>query len=258
MDEVSRDRRRLARDLWVAIERDQMYLHYQVQKSVATGKTTGYEVLLRWNHPERGNIPPVDFIPIAEECGAIMPIGEWVLREACREAVSWKDDIKIAVNISPIQIAHANIAELVRSVLQETGLPASRLELEITESSIIVDKSKALLAMRALKQQGVAIAIDDFGTGYSSLETLRSFPFDKIKLDRSFMNEVESSQEAKAVIRSILALGRGLSIPVLAEGVETLSQLELLTSEGCDEAQGYYFGRPARMEQQSVTLNTAA
>ncbi len=258
MDEASRDRRRLARDLWTAIERDQMYLHYQVQKSVATGKTTGYEVLLRWNHPERGNISPVDFIPIAEECGAIVPIGEWVLREACREAVSWKDDIKIAVNISPIQIAHANIAELVRAVLQETGLPASRLELEITESSIIVDKSKALVAMRALKQQGVAIAIDDFGTGYSSLETLRSFPFDKIKLDRSFMNEVETSQEAKAVIRSILALGRGLSIPVLAEGVETLSQLELLTSEGCDEAQGYYFGRPARMEKQAAALNTAA
>jgi diguanylate cyclase (GGDEF)-like protein/PAS domain S-box-containing protein len=258
MDEVSRDRRRLARDLWAAIERDQMYLHYQVQKSVATGKTTGYEVLLRWSHPERGNIPPADFIPIAEECGAIVPIGEWVLREACREAVSWKDDVKIAVNISPIQIAHANIAELVRSVLEETGLPASRLELEITESSIIVDKSKALVAMRALKQQGVAIAIDDFGTGYSSLETLRSFPFDKIKLDRSFMNEVETSQEAKAVIRSILALGRGLSIPVLAEGVETLSQLELLTSEGCDEAQGYYFGRPARMEKQAAALNTAA
>ena len=176
----------------------------------------------------RGTIPPSEFIPIAEECGAILPIGEWVLREACREAATWGNDYKIAVNLSPVQLGNADVADLVQRVLVETGLSPHRLELEITESTIIGDKERALHTLRRIKAFGVTIAIDDFGTGYSSLETLRAFPFDKIKLDRSFMSEVEASPEAKAIIRAILALGQTLRVPVLAEGVETRNQLDIL------------------------------
>jgi PAS domain S-box/diguanylate cyclase (GGDEF) domain len=254
MDDVARDRARMAKDLWQAIEEGQFKLNYQVQKSIATSETTGYEVLLRWVHPERGNVPPVDFIEVAEECGAILPIGEWVLREACREAATWEPHLKVAVNLSPVQIAHADIGALVDQVLQETKLDPSRLELEITESSIIVDKNRAMAALQAIKALGVSIAIDDFGTGYSSLETLRSFPFDKIKLDRSFMTELNESDEAKAMVRAILALGQGLRIPVLAEGVETSEQLDILRSEGCHEAQGYLLGRPGPTVEKSVGL----
>ncbi|MCA1440479.1 EAL domain-containing protein [Ensifer sp. IC4062] len=245
MDEAARQRRALANDLWDAVDKRQLALHYQVQKSVLTGDVTGYEVLLRWYHPERGMVPPNEFIPLAEECGAILPIGEWVLREACREAAGWDGEHKIAVNISPVQLANGDIVGLVQQVLVETGLSPKRLELEITESTIIDDKERALLTLRQIKELGVTIAIDDFGTGYSSLETLRSFPFDKIKLDKSFMWEVEGSPQAKAIVRAILALGQSLSVPVLAEGVETQKQLDILQAEGCDEAQGYLLGRPA-------------
>ncbi len=244
MDEAARSRRLIANDLWQAVDRKELQLHYQVQKAVNSGETIGYEVLLRWHHPSRGTIPPSEFIPIAEECGAILPIGEWVLREACREAATWNNEQKIAVNLSPVQLANADVADLVHRVLVETGLSPRRLELEITESTIIGDKERALATLRRIKAFGVTIAIDDFGTGYSSLETLRAFPFDKIKLDRSFMNEVEASPEAKAIIRAILALGHTLRVPVLAEGVETRSQLDILLDEGCDEAQGYFLGRP--------------
>ncbi|MGX5721296.1 bifunctional diguanylate cyclase/phosphodiesterase [Shinella zoogloeoides] len=249
MDEAARSRRLIANDLWQAVERNELQLHYQVQKAVNSGETVGYEVLLRWHHPVRGTIPPGEFIPIAEECGAILPVGEWVLREACREAATWNSDHKIAVNLSPVQLGNADVADLVQRVLQETGLSPHRLELEITESTIIGDKERALNTLRRIKALGVTIAIDDFGTGYSSLETLRAFPFDKIKLDRSFMSEVEASPEAKAIIRAILALGQTLRVPVLAEGVETRSQLDILLSEGCDEAQGYFLGRPVPVER---------
>jgi diguanylate cyclase (GGDEF)-like protein/PAS domain S-box-containing protein len=245
MDEAARGRRALANDLWEAVEKNQLALHYQVQKSVTTSDVIGYEVLLRWNHPERGMVSPSEFIPLAEECGAILPIGEWVLREACREAAGWDAEYKIAVNLSPVQLANGDVVSLVRTVLVETGLDPKRLELEITESTIIDDKERALLTLRDIKALGVTIAIDDFGTGYSSLETLRSFPFDKIKLDKSFMSEVEGSPQAKAIIRAILALGHSLQVPVLAEGVETQKQLDILQAEGCDEAQGYLLGRPA-------------
>ncbi|NTJ41917.1 EAL domain-containing protein [Agrobacterium larrymoorei] len=250
MDELARDRAKLAKDLWRGVENKEFQLHYQVQKSVLTGQVTGYEVLLRWCHPERGNVSPSDFIGVAEECGAILPIGEWVLRQACREAASWPGYLKVAVNLSPVQIAHADIVSLVLSVLAESGLDPRRLELEITENSIIVDKQRAMTALTAIKGFGVSIAIDDFGTGYSSLELLRSFPFDKIKLDRSFMVELHDSIEAKAMVRAILALGQGLRIPVLAEGVETHEQLNILRDEGCHEAQGYLLGKPMPMAEQ--------
>lgn len=249
MDETARRRRALANDLWACIDRNELHLHYQVQKSVRTGEITGYEVLLRWRHHERGNIPPMDFIGLAEECGAILPIGEWVLREACREAAGWNSGHKIAVNLSPIQLGHADMAAVIASILLETGLDPRRLEIEITESSIIIDKDKALRTMREIKALGVSIAIDDFGTGYSSLETLRAFPFDKIKLDKSFMAEVESNAQSKAIVRAILALGRSLEVPVLAEGVETQAQLDTLFEEQCDEAQGYLLGRPQAMRE---------
>ncbi|ODN72208.1 bifunctional diguanylate cyclase/phosphodiesterase [Methylobrevis pamukkalensis] len=248
MDEAARHRRALARDLWKAIELGQFGLFYQIQKSVGTGETTGYEVLLRWRHPERGMVSPAEFIPIAEECGAIVPLGEWVLREACRQAASWAQPWRIAVNLSPVQLGHADLVAVVHGILVETGLQPARLELEITESAIIGDKVRALHILRQIKALGVTIAIDDFGTGYSSLDTLRSFPFDKIKLDRSFMTEIETNRQSKAIIRAILALGRSLEVPVLAEGVETRSQLDLLRHEGCDEAQGYLLGRPAPLE----------
>jgi len=258
MDEAARSRRLIANDLWQAVERKELQLHYQVQKAVTSGETIGYEVLLRWHHPVRGTIPPSEFIPIAEACGAILPIGEWVLREACREAATWDNDYKIAVNLSPVQLGNADVADLVHRVLLETGLSPRRLELEITESTIIGDKERALNTLRRIKAFGVTIAIDDFGTGYSSLETLRAFPFDKIKLDRSFMSEVEASPEAKAIIRAILALGQSLRVPVLAEGVETRSQLDILLDEGCDEAQGYFLGRPVPVERIRVDTEKSA
>jgi diguanylate cyclase (GGDEF)-like protein/PAS domain S-box-containing protein len=244
MDEAVRTRRALAKELWDGIEQGQFSLYYQVQKAVSTGAITGYEVLLRWNHPERGFVSPAEFIPIAEECGAILPLGEWVLRTACEEAARWFQPYKIAVNLSAVQIGHGNFIGIVTDALDRSGLDPARLELEITETTIIADKERALHLLRQIKALGVTVAIDDFGTGYSSLETLRAFPFDKIKLDRTFMNEIESSPQAKAIIRAILALGRSLEVPVLAEGVETDDQLALLRKEGCDEAQGYLLGRP--------------
>ena len=249
MDEAARARHTLAQDLRRAIELNQLDLHYQVQTSVQTGEICGYEVLLRWHHPERGAVPPSEFIPIAEESGTILVLGEWVLRTACKEAASWDTPYKIAVNLSPVQFAHADLAKLVHSILLETGLSPARLELEITESTIIADKTLTLHVLRQIRALGATIALDDFGTGYSSLDTLRSFPFDKIKLDRSFMSEVDNSIQAKAIVRAVLTLGKSLEIPVLAEGVETNHQLEILRIEGCDEAQGFFLGRPKPVGQ---------
>lgn len=252
MDEAARERQLLGQDLKRAIELNQLELHYQVQNSVSTGEICGYEVLLRWKHPERGRVPPATFIPVAEETGAILEIGEWVLRTACREAAKWNDNSKIAINLSPVQLAHIDVAHLVHEVLIDTGLSPRRLELELTESAIVADKARTLHTLRQIKALGATIAIDDFGTGYSSLDTLRSFPFDRIKLDRSFIREVEHSQQAKAIVRAVLALGKTLDIAVLAEGVETHHQLAILRQEGCDEAQGFFFGRPSPVRQTKV------
>lgn len=257
MDERARARRDLALDLRQAIDRGELGLYYQVQTDVADGSTTGYEVLLRWKHPRLGFVSPAEFIPLAEETGSILAIGEWVLREACLQAAAWEVKDRIAVNLSAVQLAHCDLPGLVRQILMETGLPASRLELEITETSIIHDKVRSLHTLRQIRALGVTIAIDDFGTGYSSLDTLRSFPFDRIKLDRSFMTEVEHSVQARAIIRAVLALGKSLNISVLAEGVETKEQLMLLELEGCDEAQGFYLGRPAPREGADTVSDAA-
>lgn len=259
MDEAERARRALAKDIWTGMEQGQFFLHYQVQTAAITGEITGYEVLLRWKHPLHGMIPPDRFIPIAEECGAITALGEWVLQKACSDASSWPLEKKIAVNLSPLQLSNIQLVNKVQEILVSTGLAPDRLELEVTESAIIGDKTRALHILRQIKAMGVGIAIDDFGTGYSSLETLRAFPFDKIKLDRSFVSDLATDHQAKAFIRAILALGKSLEVPVLAEGVETKEQMAVLTEEGCSEFQGYYFGRPTTLDQvtQAIVMRNA-
>jgi len=244
LDEAIRDRRELANDLRQAIEEDRLEVHYQVQASVSTGAVTGYEALVRWNHPQRGAIQPSFFIPMAEENGLILQLGEWVMRRACTDAVGWDHQAKVAVNVSAVQLAHPDLPRLFHQIMLETGLPPRRLEIELTETAIMTDRPRALHVLRQIKALGVGVALDDFGTGYSSLETLRAFPFDKIKLDQVFASELETSPQATAIIRAVLALGKSLSIPVLAEGIETARQLAVLVEEGCDEAQGFLLGRP--------------
>ena len=243
-DEAARERRLLAKDLERALRDDEFRVFYQVQQTVETGEITGYEALIRWKHPVRGFVSPGEFISAAEESGAIVDIGKWVLAAACAEAATWADGLRVAVNLSPVQLNDVDLIDTVRNVLAATGLKPSRLELEITESTIIADKLRALHILRQIKALGVTIAIDDFGTGYASLDTLAAFPFDKIKIDRSFLNEAGHNPQARAVIRAVLALGRSLNITVLAEGVETQAQLDLLREENCHEAQGYLLGRP--------------
>lgn len=250
MDELARTRRIIANDLRDAINRNELSLAFQVQKDVRTEAVVGYEALLRWHHPRNGWISPADFIPIAEESGEIVRIGEWVLRTACMEAARWPEQCRVAINLSPIQLMQADLLDIVESSLENSGLPASRLELEITETAFISDKPRALHVLRQIKNLGVSIAIDDFGTGYSSLDTLNSFPFDKIKIDRSFLMESDTSHQARAIIKAVLALGRSLKVPVLAEGLESEDQLRLLRSEGCNEAQGFLWGKPS----QSLTF----
>ncbi|MCQ4630615.1 EAL domain-containing protein [Shinella sp. CPCC 100929] len=257
MERAILERYALVQDLGRALDLGQFALHYQVQKCVATGETVGYEALLRWRHPREGYISPAVFIPIAEETGHIIAIGEWVLRTACAEATTWELPHRIAVNLSPVQFINADIPGLLQNVLMETGLPPERLDLEITESTFIADKAKALHVLRQIKALGVSLSIDDFGVGYSSFDTLRSFPFDKIKIDGCFTRDAEHSSEARAIVRSVLALGRSLGIPVLAEGVETGEQLAFLRIEGCVEAQGYHLGRPAPMDRKRTAIALA-
>ncbi|KVZ96223.1 putative bifunctional diguanylate cyclase/phosphodiesterase [Burkholderia ubonensis] len=249
MDLVVRARRSLAADLRRAVADNQLSIHYQVQTSLATGEIRGYEALLRWQHATLGAIAPAEFIPLAEESGVILDIGAWVLREACTRAATWEPPYVVAVNVSAMQIMHADLTGLVARVLEETRLPASRLQLELTESTIFAGRERALDTLRQIKALGVSIALDDFGTGYSSLDTLRSFPFDRIKLDQSFVADAELRPQDRAIIRAVLALGKSLGIPILAEGIETHDQLALLAEEGCDEAQGFLLGRPAPLNE---------
>ena len=239
-----RDRRLIERDMRHAVARSQMRLVYQPQTEVTSGEVTGFEVLLRWLHPERGSVSPALFIPIAEESGVILPLGEWVLREACREAARWPNPLVVAVNVSGIQIHAPNFVQLVHEVLFQTGLKPGRLEIEITETALIRDPARAQATLRQLKALGVRIAMDDFGTGYSSLSNLRTYPFDKLKIDASFIRSVDTNEQTAAIVRSVLGLGRGLGLPVLAEGVETSAELRFLAGEDCQAVQGYLLGRP--------------
>ena len=244
-----RDRRLLELELRNAIARDELRLVYQPQKEIRSGKAIGFEALLRWRHPIRGEIPPSVFVPIAEECSVILQIGEWVLRRACTEAASWSEDLTVAVNVSTVQIHNTNFAHTLHEILFETGLKPERLELEITETALVRDLDRAVATLRRIKLLGVRIAMDDFGTGYSSLSNLRAFPFDKIKIDGSFIKSVNVSEQAATIVRAVLGLGQGLGLPVLAEGVETAAQLQFLESELCQEAQGFWLGRPAEIER---------
>ena len=240
-----RHRRLLEHDLRLAIARDELWLAYQPQHDVLTGNIIGFEALLRWTHPDRGEVSPAVFVPIAEEVGAILPIGEWVLKVACREAASWTQPLKIAVNVSAVQLHNPDFVRLLHAVLLEAGLPARRLEIEITETALVRDFNRTLATLRQIKALGIDIAMDDFGTGYSSLSNLLAFPFDRIKIDQSFIKSVNSNGQATTIVRAVLGLGRGLGLPVLAEGVETSAELQFLREEGCDEVQGYLLGRPA-------------
>ena len=243
MDQQLREKRALQQDLRTAIARNELALHYQPQAHL-DGEITGFEALVRWHHPRQGVIAPGTFIPLAEESGMILDLGEWILRTACREAASWPRPLDIAINLSPVQFQHGDLAKLVHQILLETGLAPARLELEITEGVLIGDFNRAVAVLRRLKNLGVHIAMDDFGTGYSSLSYLQSFPFDRIKIDKSFIANLGHSQQAATIVRAVIALGHGLALPVVAEGVETEEQLKFLAGESCDEVQGYLIGRP--------------
>jgi len=243
-----RERRMLEHDLRLAITRNELRLEYQPQEEIPSRAITGFEALLRWKHPERGNISPAVFIPVAEETGAILEIGDWVLRTACREAASWTRPLSVAVNVSAVQLYNTNFVKELHQILLETGLPARRLEIEITETALVRDFDRALSTLRQIKALGIRIAMDDFGTGYSSLSNLRAFPFNKIKIDGSFIKSVNSNEQAATIVRAVLGLGRGLGLPVLAEGVETNAELRFLQDELCDQVQGYLLGRPAAIE----------
>ena len=244
MDLRLQARRHLERDLRQALAGNQLEVHYQPLVDCDQVKVLGFEALVRWTHPERGAISPVEFIPLAEECGLIMPLGTWVLRTACREAATWPEDTIVAVNISPAQFRHADLANEVLTILEQTALAPHRLELEITEGVLIEDTERTLDTLNTLKKAGVRISLDDFGTGYSSLSYLHRFPFDKIKIDRSFIWAMEKNPDSMSIVRTVIALGRSLRITVTAEGVETAQQLQLLQSEHCDQAQGFLLGRP--------------
>ncbi|WP_432769224.1 MAG: EAL domain-containing protein [Sphingopyxis sp.] len=244
LDEQARHRRQMELDLRLAIRDGGFELYFQPLYSLQEEKLKAFEALIRWPHPERGMISPADFIPLAEETGLILPIGEWVIREACRQAASWPGDLSVAVNISPKQFVSQGLAATVLSALSSSGLPASRLELEITESIFIANVERTLESLHSLRALGVRIALDDFGTGYSSLSYLRSFPFDKLKIDQSFVRDLAAGGNANAVIRAITTLADALGMETLAEGVEDAAQCQILRQEGCGQIQGYLLSRP--------------
>jgi len=243
MEENNRWEAALAADLRHAAIENQLSLLFQRQNQTKSGRLIGYEALVRWRHVEKGPIPPEDFIPIAERSGIILDIGAWVLREACQEAARWDDPVSVSVNASPSQFSRSDFCGLVSTVLMETGLKANRLEIELTESTPIEDHERVLQTINSLRKMGIRVAMDDFGTGYSSLNTLQAFPFDKLKVDRVFTQSLETSSQARAILRSAVLLGHSFGIPVIAEGVETERQLECLKEMGCQEVQGFLFGK---------------
>ncbi|WP_112663392.1 putative bifunctional diguanylate cyclase/phosphodiesterase [Microvirga flavescens] len=254
MDEQLQVRRQLEIDLRKALANDEFELFYQPQVCIRANDICGFEALLRWHHPERGMVPPAEFIPVAEDIGLIVALGDWVIRRACEEAAGWPDNIKVAVNLSPVQFRNRTLVQSVLSALEKSGLTPDRLELEITESVLLQDSSSTLATLYQLRECGVRIAMDDFGTGYSSLSYLRSFPFDKIKIDQSFVRELNSRADCLAIVQSIASLGASLGMSVIAEGVETEEQFQQLRATGCTEVQGYYFGPPMRADTLAYSL----
>ena len=229
-------------------------LHYQPQFALDGEPLVSFEALLRWQHPRRGNVTPAEFIPLAEETGLIVPLGGWVLRQACLAATGWPEQVRVAVNLSAMQFKADGLVAAVADALAGSGLAAERLELEITETSLLADSKATLLALRQLRALGVRIAMDDFGTGYSSLGYLRSFPFDKIKIDQSFVRDIDASRDCKAIVRAVTGLGLSLAIATTAEGVETWEQFDQVRLQGCEEAQGFLFSRPVPAAQVLTVL----
>jgi diguanylate cyclase (GGDEF)-like protein len=261
MDKEVQSRRALELDLRKALVGGEFELHYQPLVKTDSGEISGFEALIRWQHPQRGLIAPNDFIPLAEEIGLIVPIGEWVIRQACRTASRWPKHLHVAVNISAAQFRYAGLAEVIVGALASAGLEASRLEIEITESVLLQDKEGTLAILHRLRELGVRIAMDDFGTGYSSLTYLQCFPFDKIKIDRSFVRDITTDAGSLNIVRAIAALANGMGMTATAEGVETREQLERIAAEGCTEMQGYLFSRPlpaAEIERRFLSLEVPA
>lgn len=253
MDARAQARRLLEMDLRAALQRDEFQVYYQPIRDVASGRVVAFEALLRWNHPQRGLIAPINFIPLAEETGLIVQLGEFVLRSACTDAVTWPDDVDVAVNLSPVQFKSPNLIASVTDALAASGIDARRIELEITESVLLQNSEATLATLHELRAMGVRISLDDFGTGYSSLSYLRSFPFDKIKIDQSFVRDLGANREAQAIIRSIVSLGKALGVTITAEGVETEAELSCLRAEGCHEGQGFLFSK-ARPNAEIIGL----
>ncbi len=258
MDDQVIEAFRMKAELRNALQQGQFSLHYQPLANLSNGEIIGFEALLRWNHPELGQVSPATFIPLAEETGLIVPIGEWVLREACREAAGWSTELKIAVNLSPVQFTAGNIVELVVSALASSGLDASRLDIEITEGVLVKDADGALRVLNALKSLGVQISMDDFGTGYSSLSYFRQFPFDKVKIDQAFVQDMEVNPQSRAIIKAIIGLAKGLDIAIVAEGVETEAQMNMLKRKGCEQIQGFAISRPAPISEFSAVVGEQA
>ena len=258
MEDAAQARRALELDLREALAFEQFELHFQPLVDLRTGRVTTCEALLRWRHPERGHVPPSVFIPVAEETGLIIALGEWILHRACAEAATWPKDVKVAVNLSPIQFRDRSLAFQVLSALAKTGLPAHRLELEVTERVLLEDSEDTLATMKQFEDLGVAVSLDDFGTGYSSLNYLRKFPFHKIKIDQSFTRDVTENSDGCAIIAAVASLGANLNKTVVAEGIETEAQMKLVLAQGCHEGQGYYFARPMNADAIRARLGAPA
>jgi predicted signal transduction protein with EAL and GGDEF domain len=253
-----RERCALEASLRQAIETDALEVHYQPMICAASQKVQAFEALVRWTHPERGVIPPDRFIPLAEETGLIVNLGNWVLREACAEAARWPSDIGVSVNLSPLQFRDPELVPSIIRILTETGLDPTRLELEITESALLTAGEQNVEILRAVRDLGARVSLDDFGTGYSSMNYLQQFDFDKIKIDRRFIRELKTKKNAVAVIKAIVDLGAGVGMEITAEGVETEQELEAVVSQGCTEVQGYYFSQPVSAEEARAYMVRSA
>ncbi|HTE43166.1 MAG TPA: bifunctional diguanylate cyclase/phosphodiesterase, partial [Steroidobacteraceae bacterium] len=269
MDKVTRERVMLESDLHDALAKEQFELHYQPKVDAATGKVSSAEALIRWRHPERGMIEPENFIPLAEECGLIFPIGDWVLRTACRQARAWQVEgltsLRVAVNVAAAQFRQGDLLQVIRNALDDAQLEPHFLEVELTESAVMTNPEESRSILEDLSRMGVLVSVDDFGTGYSSMSYLRRFPIDKLKIDRSFITDLMTHADDASIVRAIILLAHSLRLKVVAEGVETTEQLELLKSMGCDQYQGFHFSRPLTaaafselvQEQRSALLSEA-
>jgi predicted signal transduction protein with EAL and GGDEF domain len=249
MDRRMQERRLLELELRHAIAAREFVLHYQPIYNSQSATVACFEALLRWKSPKRGMVPPLDFIPLAEEIGAIVPIGEWAIRRACVDAATWPKDVCVAVNLSPAQFKQPSLPMVVAKALADSGLVPSRLELEITESVLLHDNEANMAMLHALRKLGIRIAMDDFGTGYSSLSYLRSFPFDKIKIDRTFVSELSGTNDCATIIRAVAGLGTDLGMETTAEGVESEAQFMAVRDHGCTHVQGFFFSRPLPADQ---------